>query len=380
MRRSHPLTGAVALAWVAILAAGCGEAEGEAVLAVPPVVLASVEVRDVEERIEATGELLARNRAQLAAEVSGRVSEIVFDEGQHVEAGQVILEIDPERRELELASAKSGLAEAQAALREQSREYERVKKLRERDIASESRLDQTRTELQLARARADAAVTNVRMAERALRDSSVTAPFSGRIAERYVSRGEFLNVGAELVDLVALDPIEVEFHVAERDSSRVSLAQQVLVSVDPYPDELFGATVTMIAPIIDPKTRTLRVLARLENAEGRLRPGLFARADLGLEVRRGVKMVPEEAILQRADGSVVFRLREGNHVERVPVETGLHRAGYVEVRSGLEPTDYIVTRGHAGLADGELVSPRDLDGTPIRAELAVATPVGESVP
>ena len=380
MRRSHPLTGAVALAWVAILAAGCGEAEGEAVLAVPPVVLASVEVRDVEERIEATGELLARNRAQLAAEVSGRVSEIVFDEGQHVEAGQVILEIDPERRELELASAKSGLAEAQAALREQSREYERVKKLRERDIASESRLDQTRTELQLARARADAAATNVRMAERALRDSSVTAPFSGRIAERYVSRGEFLNVGAELVDLVALDPIEVEFHVAERDSSRVSLAQQVLVSVDPYPDELFGATVTMIAPIIDPKTRTLRVLARLENAEGRLRPGLFARADLGLEVRRGVKMVPEEAILQRADGSVVFRLREGNQVQRVPVETGLHRAGYVEVRSGLEPTDYIVTRGHAGLADGELVSPRDLDGTPIRAELAVATPVGESVP
>jgi len=369
-----------AIVCAALLAAGCVESERETALALPPVVLASVEVRDVEERIEATGELLARNRAQLAAEVSGRVSEIVFDEGQHVEAGQVILEIDPERRELDLASAKAGRAEAQAALREQQRDYERVKKLAERDIASASRLDQTKTAVALARARADAAATQVQRAERALRDSSVKAPFSGQIAQRYVSRGEFLNVGAVLVDLVALDPIEVEFHVAERDSARVVRDQPVLVSVDPYPDELFGATVTMIAPIIDPKTRTLRVLARLENSEGRLRPGLFARADLGVELRRGVKMVPEEAILQRADGSVVFRLEEGNHVERVPVETGLHRAGYVEIRSGLRPTDYVLTRGQAGLTDGELVSPRDLDGTPIRAELAVATPVGEPAP
>ena len=279
-----------------------------------------------------------------------------------------------------LVSAQAGLAEGQASLRERERDFARVEKLHAQEIASNARLDQARMELQLARARVDASAAKVRIADRALRDASVKAPFAGRIARRYVSRGEFLNVGAKLVDLVALDPIEVEFHVSERDSSRIQVGQEVLVTVDPHPDELFGATVTMISPTIDPRTRTLRVLARVENAEGRLRPGLFARADLGVDLRPGVHLVPEEAVLQRADGSVVFRLREGNHVQRVPVEVGSHQAGYVEVRSGLEATDYVVTRGHASLTDGEVVSPRDLDGTPIQAELAVANPPAETNP
>lgn len=370
----------IAVSLVAGLGAGCGGSEDEVSLAAPPVVLAPVEVRDLEDRIEATGELQARNRAVLASEVSGRVSEIVFDEGQSVEEGAVILRIDPERRELDLASAQAGLAEGQASLRERERDFARVEKLHAQEIASNARLDQARMELQLARARVDASAAKVRIADRALRDASVKAPFAGRIARRYVSRGEFLNVGAKLVDLVALDPIEVEFHVSERDSSRIQVGQEVLVTVDPHPDELFGATVTMISPTIDPRTRTLRVLARVENAEGRLRPGLFARADLGVDLRPGVHLVPEEAVLQRADGSVVFRLREGNHVQRVPVEVGSHQAGYVEVRSGLEATDYVVTRGHASLTDGEVVSPRDLDGTPIQAELAVANPPAETNP
>ena len=79
-------------------------------------------------------------------------------------------------------------------------------------------------------------------------------------------------------------------------------------------------------------------------------------------------------MLHRADGAVVFRLREGNRVERLPVETGVHRDGQVEILGGLAPTDHVITRGHAALGDGELVSPRDLDGTPIQAELAVAEP------
>ncbi len=370
----------IAAALAAALGAGCGEAEPEVVVAAAPVVLVPVEVRDLEERIEVTGELVARHRSVLAAEVAGRVSEIVFDEGQHVEEGEVILEIDPERRQLDVASARAGLAEARAGLRERERDHARVKKLHAQEIASAQRLDQARTELALARARVDAAAAQSRMAERALSDASVTAPFSGRIAERFVGEGEYLNVGQKLVDLVALDPIEVEFHLAERDTSRIEVGQEVRVSLDPHPDELFGATVTMISPTIDRRTRTLRVLARLENQEGRLRPGLFARADLGVERRSDVVMVPEEAVLQRADGSVVFRLGPDNRVLRTPVEVGVHRAGTVEVRRGLGPRDYVVTRGHASLTDGELVSPRDLDGTPIQAELAVATPPSSETP
>ena len=117
------------------------------------------------------------------------------------------------------------------------------------------------------------------------------APFSGRIAQRFVARGEFLNVGQPLVDLGALDPIEFEFHLAERDTSRIQVGQELRVSLDAHPDELFGAMVTMISPAIDPKTRTLRVLG-----------------------------------------------------------------------------------GQASLVDGQVVSPRDLDGTPVPARVAGAPP------
>ena len=132
----------------------------------------------------------------------------------------------------------------------------------------------------------------------------------------------------------------------------------------PYPDEVFRARVSVISPTIDPRTRTLRVKAELENPDGRLRPGLFARADLGVSQRSGVRLIPEEAILQRSDGAVVFRLIEDNRVERRVIETGKHRDGQVEVLDGLPSQSTVVVRGHTGLVDGALVAVRERDGTP----------------
>jgi membrane fusion protein (multidrug efflux system) len=317
-----------------IMACGAGD-DGEE-LGAPPVVITNVELRDLEERIAATGELLAKEEAQIASEVSGRITEILVDEGEAVEAAQVLLEIDPERRNLELANARAGLAEA-------------------------------------ARAR-------VGVAERAVRDASVRAPFAGLIARRDVSRGEYVNVGQPLFELVALDPVEVEFYLAERDSSRVVVGQEVRVTVAPFPGETFHGVVTVISPTIDVRTRTLRVKAQIDNADGRLRPGLFARADLGIAVREAVLLVPEEAILLRSDGSVVFRRAEGNRVERVIVETGEHRGNRVEIARGLAPRDQVVTRGQAGLVDGALVSPRNADGSPVSTAVSAAGDAAETIP
>ena len=342
--------------------------------------IGTVQVRDVEEHIEATGELLAKEQAEIASELSGRITEILVDEGDAVEAQQVLLEIDPERRNLELADARAGLAEAQAALREQQREHARRKTLHERGIASDAGLDQAATDLALARSRAEAAAARVGVAERAVRDASLRAPFSGLVARRTVSRGEFVNVGQPLFELVALDPVEVEFHLAERDSARAVVGQEVRVSVAPFPEERFRGVVTVVSPIIDPRTRTLRVKAEIDNADGRLRPGLFARANLGVAVRRNVLLVPEQAILLRSDGAVVFRTGEGNRVERVVVETGEHRGGQVEIASGLAPGDSVVTRGQAGLVDGALVSPRNPDGSPVSTAVSAVGDAAEALP
>jgi len=334
-----------------------------------PVSLAVVESRDLDERIDATGELVAKQHAEVAAEVAGRITEIVSDEGSFVQAGDEVMAIDPERRKLERDSAQARADEMRANLREQEREFKRVRDLRERKVASQTQLDQAETALKLARSRVLAAEADLAMMERALRDATVAAPFTGYVARRLVSQGEYVQAGALLFELVALDPIEVEFEVPEVDSNRVSVGQTVDVELSPYPEEIFVATVSFVSPTVDTDTRTIRVKAQLENPAGRLRPGLFARVDVGVSHRAGIAMIPEDAVLQRADGHVVFRAIADDRVERVVIETGVHHAGFVEVVRGLQPGDTIVSRGQAWLADGQLVSPRNPDGTPATRRL-----------
>jgi membrane fusion protein (multidrug efflux system) len=234
--------------------------------------------------------------------------------------------------------------------------------LHEKGIASDALRDQRTTGLERARSMVEAARAGLGVADRALRDASVRAPFGGWIARRDVSRGEYVRPGQPLFELVALDPIEVEFSVAERDSARVHLGQLVAVKVAPYPEEAFQGEVTVISPTLDPKTRTLRVQASIANADGRLRPGLFARTDLGVARREGALLVPEEAVLQRSDGEVVFVATPDDHARRVVVKTGLQRDGQVEILEGLGADDVVIVRGHAALVDGTKVSRRRPDG------------------
>ena len=357
---------------------GCGRHAEAPIDAGKPVVVTQVSVRDVEDRIEASGELLAKQRADVAAQVSGEITEIRFEEGEAVAEGEVVMEIDPEKRKLELSRAQAGVEAARAALAESERELGRVKALADTNVASKTRLDQAQTALQTTTSALQAARAELGVAERALRDASVRARFSGLLARRDVSRGEFVREGQTLFELVSLDPIEVEFHLPEADAARVGLGMKIDVGVAPYPDEKFEATVHVVAPTIDRKTRTLRVRALIDNRDGRLRPGLFARANLGVARRGGVILVPEEAVQQRADGAVVFRVLEGNRVERRLVTLGSMRAGEVEIRSGLAQGDRVISRGHADLVDGSLVSPRRPDGSPLEgADAAEASAAGE---
>jgi membrane fusion protein (multidrug efflux system) len=346
--------------------AGCGgdpEVEGSSVAA-PPVMVAPVEAHRVVEQIQAAGDLIAKEEATVSAEVGGIVTEILLDEGDAAEKGAAVLEIDPERRQLELGSRQAGVERAKAGLREQERETKRIETLGSRDVASQAQRDEAETQLQRARSELADARAQLGLAQRALRDASVSAPFPGLIALRYVSQGEYVSPGQQLFDLVALDPIEIEFRLAEVDSARVAIGGEIDVRVAPYPDEVFRAKVSVISPRIDTATRTLRVKGILANPDGRLRPGLFARVDLGVSDRDGVAMIPEDAVLQRADGSVAFRLLDGNRVQRRVLSTGLYQDGYVEVVHGLEIGDQVVVRGHMALVDGAVVALRRPDGSP----------------
>jgi membrane fusion protein (multidrug efflux system) len=291
----------------------------------------------------------------IAAEVSGRITALLHDEGEAVGAGDIVLEIDPERRSLELDAAAARAARAGASLEKERRETDRVHTLHAKGVASESQLEAADTTLELAKANSAAERAQLGVARRALADASVSAPFDGLLARRHVGVGQFVQPGTPLIELVSLDPIDVVFHLSEIDSGRVRVGQRVEVSVTPFPDRTFHAVVVVVSPTIDPSTRTLRVKAVLPNPDQALRPGLFARADLGVATRSGVLLVPEEAVLQRSDGSVLFVLGDDDRVERRVVTTGAWRGGSVEILEGVRAGDEVVTRGHTGLVDGAVV-------------------------
>jgi membrane fusion protein (multidrug efflux system) len=358
------------------LLAACGGEKAVEEAPVKSVVLAPVVVRDVEERVAATGQLLAKQRADVAAQVGGEITQILVDEGAAVAENTVVIEIDPERRKLDLDRARARAAEAASALTEAERQHKRVHELAAKEIASKAQQDQAQTALEAARSRLQAARADLGAAERATADSRVTTRFGGVIGRRFVSRGEFVQPGQKLFELVSLDPVEVEFSLPEMDASRLVLGLPLDVTVAPYPGEVFHATVSMISPVVDERTRTLRVKALLPNPDGRLRPGLFARADLGIATRTGVVLVPEEAVLQRADGSVVFRAKDGaTRVERRVVKLVRIKDGQAELEGGFGPGDSVVVRGNAALSDGERIAARNADGTPV---VASSTPDAEA--
>ena len=330
-----------------------------------PVSVERVAAHRIEEQIQATGELVAVEEASVAAEVSGRITKLRVAEGAHVASGDVVLEIDRERRELELANERAMVAGARSEIAQEKRELERIRTLHESEAASQSQLDAASTRMRTAEAKLAAAEAKLGMAQLALRNASVTAPFDGMVARRFVSTGDHVTEGEPLFDLVALDPIEVEFHLSERDSARVAVGRPVDVRVTPYPEEVFHATVHVVSPRIDPATRTLRVKARVENPERKLLPGLFARADLGVAVRESVPMIPEQAVLQRSDGSVVFVVRAGNRAERRPVRLGVFRDGLAEVVEGVAVGEQVIVRGSSRLVDGAVVDLRRADGSAV---------------
>lgn len=340
---------------IAPIATGCHDTAPPPAVVAPRVLIAPVTIVDIEERIEVTGELQAQLETTVSAKVGGEITVVAMEEGAAVGKGDVLLEIDPHRRRLELDAVAASASQAAANLAQQSRNAERLRALVQKGVASASQLDEAVLQFDLAKSQVAASQAQLEMAQQALADATVRAPFAGLTGRRHVSLGQFVQVGTPLVELVSLDPIDVVFHVAEVDSALVRRGQSVDIRVAPYPEETFRATVDVVFPTLDAQSRTQRVKATLANPDARLRPGLFARADLGITVRKGIAVIPDEAVLLRSEGAVVFRLRDDGVVERRTVTLGAFREGRVEVRAGLDAGDVVVTRGHLDLIDGAKV-------------------------
>jgi membrane fusion protein (multidrug efflux system) len=334
------------LALVAALASGCGVAESESAedLDATPVTVEALRVEPETLRDVATfgGQLSAENSVLVKAESSGVIEAILFEEGQEVEKGDVLFQM---RDDEEVAR----LHEAEATLRLARHVHKRTRELATRDAVSEAQRDRVAADLAVAEARVD-------VARVALERTRIRAPFDGVVGMRLVAPGDRITAKDALLQIDAVDRLQVTFGIAEVGILFARVGAPVEVRVSPYPQELFPGEVFFVSPSIEPATRRVLLKAWIPNQHRRLRPGLFANIDLEVGERERAIVVPESAVVFDREGTYVWKLDEEQVPSRIPVQLGLRREGRVEVTLGLQPGDTIVVSGTHKVMDGRKVA------------------------
>lgn len=297
-----------------------------------------VATRALADDVSAVGSLVSNESVVLRPEVSGRIEAIRFRDGEPVQRGAVLVELDAAVQRAELQQARANLTLAEA-------DFSRAQDLFGRKFVSRSSLDDARAKLEVARA-------GVALAQARLARMQIRAPFDGVVGIRSVSPGDFVKDGDALINLEDIATLKLDFRLPELYLDRVRPGQTLELSSDVLPGERFAATVDAIDPLVDAEGRAVRLRARLANPDMRLRPGVFVRVRLILAERGEVAMVPEAALVPApGDVQFVYRVADGK-VQRVNVRTGQRRDAMVEIVDGLQPGMVVVTAGQLKLRDG----------------------------
>lgn len=363
MPRSFPVPSRIALFALALALAGCGGdpapargAAGAPGGGPPPVSVETVVLQPepLAAGLRTVGTLRADEQVVVRPEIAGRIVAIRFEEGARVAAGAPLFALDD-------SVLRAALAEAQATLGKTERAVARAGELMQRDLVARSDVDALRAELAVVQAR-------VASAQAQLAKTRIAAPFAGVVGLREVSEGEFVNPGQALVTLVRLDPIELDFSLPESELANVAPGQPVQVTVDAVEGRRFQGTVAAIDPVVDVASRSARVRALLPNPEHALRPGLFARVEIGpAGGEREALLLPEQALLQQGDTRFVYRVA-GGKAQRAEVRTGRRVPGKIEIVEGLSAGDEVITAGQS--------KPMMFDGATVA--VAGAAPAGDT--
>jgi membrane fusion protein (multidrug efflux system) len=246
-------------------------------------VAASADTVTAENKITATGELAASVHSDLVGRQSGRIGQVLVDEGDTVRRGQPLLKLEADYLELAVAAAEAELARAEAGRAEAERELERKQKLVDKESISRAVYDRVLAAAEGARAGHRLAETHLELARTRLADAVLRSPIDGVVADRRVDVGESLNPMTVPFIIVKTRPLKLLFQLPERYLAQIRKGLVVRAFFEPYPDESFLGEVHRVGAVIDSASRSLEVEALLDNEDGRLRPGLFARVEITLE-------------------------------------------------------------------------------------------------
>jgi membrane fusion protein (multidrug efflux system) len=303
----------------------------------------------VADTLNAVGTLRAAESVTIRPELAGRVQTVHFQEGERVVAGAPLFTLDA-------SLVRAEVNEWQANVAQSKREADRANDLVARKLAAQNELDAKRAALAVNEARLSSARTR-------LGKTTLTAPFAGLMGLRMVSPGEYVDVGQELVSLTQTDPIKLDFRVPEIYAGRVGAEQPVEITVDAYPGQLFAGMVYAVDPQLDTAGRSVVLRARIDNPEGRLRPGMFARVSLTLGRRENALSIPEQALWPMGERQFVYIIQDGK-AALSEITTGLRREGMVEVLTGLSADSMVITAGQIKIGPGSAVAALPPAGAP----------------
>jgi len=296
-----------------------------------------VELGPLTRRIKAVGVLKATDSAVLRSEIQGVISKIVFSDGAQVKASAPVIYLDDATLKAEL---QKSLAEHEYA----KLSYERAEELYKRDIGSRQERDKALSEMQVRDALVK--VSRTRLAQTVIR-----APFDGLLGIRDISAGSWVNAGTELISIINLNPIKVDFKIPEFYLRDVEVGQKAEVLVDGFDNTPFQAEIEAIDPKIEATGHSLQIRAKILDSSEKLRPGLFANVTLTIGIQADAMMVPESAVDRSGDDEFVYVIKNKTALKTL-VTTGSRENGRVEILGGLSEGAMIVTSGQVKLRDG----------------------------
>jgi len=279
--------------------------------------------------------------ATVVAKVSGEVREVLAEEGDDVRSGQVLARLDGDRLRLEKQ-------QAEANLRKLQRDYQRNVDLESRGLISEGDFEKIRYEMEALQATFDLATLELGYTE-------IRAPIDGVISERFIKVGNTIDINEQTFKVTSLEPLISYLHVPEREYRRIKPGQKAIIEVDALSGASFAADVVRISPIVDPATGTFKISIEVSDASRRLKPGMFGRIGIVLDMHASALQIPRSAIVGNAGQSAIFVVSK-DIVERRSISTGYAENGRIEVLQGLDDTDEFVVVGQTSLKNGSKIS------------------------
>ena len=329
-----------------LLLAGCqgnsegGESADEEEITRIPVETDTLKRGDVFAVYTGTASLETDADALVIAKVGGEVVDVLVEEGDRVEEGQVLAQLDGDRLRLEMQRARANLNKLE-------QEYERNLKLFDRGLVSSGAFEDLKYELDALRAA-------YRLAELEYSYTRIRAPIAGVVSERHIRLGNSISVNEPAFRVTAMDPLIAYIHIPEREFRRLEAGQTAQLTLDAIPGQRFPASVERISPVVDPETGTFKVTLEIPDPAGTLKPGMFGRFNIVWDRRPDVLLAPRAAIVDDDVSQAVFVVVDGT-AQRRSIRTGYSQGEQVEIVDGLDGDERIVVIGQAGLRDGASV-------------------------